>query len=98
MPVPVFIGDEVSAAGYRLAGLEVRVPHDDELRATLRQACDEAPLVLISAALAERLPAAERDACLAGIAPPVVVVPDLRAGTAVPDLATRLRAQLGMLE
>ncbi len=98
MPVPVFIGDEASAAGYRLAGLEVRVPRDEELRAALRQACDEAPLVLISAALAQRLPAAELDACLAGVTPPVVIVPEVRAGATVPDLATRLRAQLGVLE
>jgi vacuolar-type H+-ATPase subunit F/Vma7 len=98
MPVPVYIGDEVSAAGYRLAGLDVRVPRTDELRATLRQACEEAPLVLISAELAQRLPAAELDVCLADITPPVVIVPDVHGGTGMPDLATRLRAQLGVLE
>jgi len=31
--LPVFIGDEVSACGYRLAGLQVRVPGRDELDA-----------------------------------------------------------------
>jgi hypothetical protein len=98
MSLPVYIGDEVEAAGYRLAGLEVRVPVRDELLPLIRSACKEAPLVLIGAATARDIPPAELDRLLALVAPPVVIVPDVRRRAGLPDLATRLRGQLGVLE
>jgi vacuolar-type H+-ATPase subunit F/Vma7 len=98
MSVPVFIGDELSASGYRLAGLRVLVPAPDDLAVQLDAACTEAPLVLIDAASARRLPPAQLEKLLAGTDPPVVVVPDVR-GLARPDnLSVRLRRQLGVLE
>jgi len=30
MTTPIYIGDEVSAAGFRLAGLRIRVPAEGE--------------------------------------------------------------------
>jgi len=98
MPPPVYIGDEVEAAGYRLAGVEVRVPSCDELLAAVRAACESAPLVLIGAAAAREIPPGELDRLLARVVPPVVVVPDVRRRAVLPDLATRLRGQLGVLE
>jgi vacuolar-type H+-ATPase subunit F/Vma7 len=98
MSVPVFIGDEASASGYRLAGLQVRVPGADDVSAVLAAACEEAPLVLISADIARQLPEGEREHLLARVAPPVVVVPDVRGRAAPEDLATRLRRQLGVFE
>ncbi|MEN8761719.1 MAG: V-type ATP synthase subunit F [Thiogranum sp.] len=95
---PVFIGDEVNAAGFQLAGLRVRTPSAGKLPEVIRWACENAPLVLISADMAQRLPAAELDRLLAGVTPPVVVVPDVHNATPMPDLATRLRQQLGVLE
>jgi vacuolar-type H+-ATPase subunit F/Vma7 len=98
MSTPVFVGDEVSAAGFRLAGLRVRVPNDDDLIATIEWACGRAPLVLIGAETAQRLSAAELDEYLSRLSPPVVIVPDVRGAAAPPDIAKRLRQQLGMLE
>ncbi len=98
MSVPVFIGDEVSASGYRLAGLRVRVPEQRELTAVLAAACEEAPLVLLSAELARQLPDRQLESLLAGVTPPVVVVPDVRGRAELDDLATRMRRQLGVLE
>ena len=97
MPRPCFIGDEVSATAWRLAGLRVHVPRDEELTAAVQRSCDQASLVLVSAALAQRLPATELDALLARVAPPVIVVPDVHGRIPLPDLATRLRRQLGVL-
>ena len=97
MPVAVYIGDAVSAAGYRLAGLQVHVPAGD-VRPMIEQACRDAPLVLLGADVAARLPDTELDRLLSGVAPAVVVVPDIRAHADLPDIATRLRAQLGVLE
>ena len=98
MSQPYYIGDEVSAIAWRLAGLRVQVPGDAEILETIRRSCEHAPLVLISAFVAEQLPDAERDDQLAQVTPPVVIVPDVSSLAALPDLTTRLRRQLGVLE
>lgn len=98
MSVPVYIGDEVTASGYRLAGLRVRIPNAQQLPDTLTAACKEAPLVLISAGVAQQLPGAQLEKLLANVTPPVVVVPDLRAPGRLADLPNRLRQQLGLIE
>jgi vacuolar-type H+-ATPase subunit F/Vma7 len=96
--VPVYIGDAVSAAGYRLAGLRVHVPDTAELLAQVEQATVDASLVLLGADIAAQLPVAALDRLLSGVAPAVVVVPDVRGQAVLPDLAYRLRQQLGVLE
>jgi vacuolar-type H+-ATPase subunit F/Vma7 len=96
--VPVFIGDEVSACGYRLAGLQVRIPTADNLAAVLDAACEDAPLVLLSAAIAQQLPDAQLANLLARESPPVVVVPDVRGRARRDDVVSRMRRQLGVLE
>ena len=50
-----YIGDEASAAGFRLAGAQVIVPLPGEERAALASAREHAALVLVSVA---RRPAA----------------------------------------
>jgi len=96
--VPVYIGDAVSAAGFRLAGLRIHVPDTSELLMQIEQAATDAPLVLLGADLAAQLPVAELDRLLSAVTPAVVVVPDVRGQSDLPDLATRLRQQLGVLE
>jgi vacuolar-type H+-ATPase subunit F/Vma7 len=96
MSAPVYLGDEVTAAGYRLAGARVRVPRHGEETAALAAACADAPLVLVSAAVAERIAETELRAALAALAPLVLIVPDPIGDTPVPDLAAHLRRQLGL--
>lgn len=98
MTVPVYIGDAVSAAGYRLAGLRVHVPNTDAIHTEIERACRDAPLVLLGADIAAQLPVAELDRLLSALTPAVVVVPDVRGQAALPELANRLRQQLGVLE
>ena len=98
MSQPCYIGDEVSAMAWRLAGLHVQVPQHDDLLDAVRRTCEQSSLVLMSAAVAQRLPEAELDILLARVTPPVVIVPDMRGQAELPDLATRLRRQLGVLE
>jgi hypothetical protein len=74
------------------------VPLDEDLLAIVQRTCEQASLVLVSAAIAQQLPAAELDALLARVTPPVIVVPDVRGRAPLPDLTTRLRRQLGVLE
>jgi vacuolar-type H+-ATPase subunit F/Vma7 len=98
MSLPVFIGDEVSAQAYRLAGLETLVPGEDNLLALISRAREQAPLVLIDAGLVQDIAGTALDELLAGIAPPVVIVPAVRGSAPMSDIATRLRRQLGVLE
>ena len=96
MSVPLYLGDEVSAAGYRLAGVGVRTPGPGQAAAALAEACAQAPLVLLSSAVAAGIGERSLRAALSALAPLVIVVPDLRGDVPVPDLAARLRAQLGL--
>lgn len=96
MNPPIYLGDEVSAAGFRLAGAQVRTPRAGEEAAALAWACAQAPLVLLSAAVAERVGDATLRAALASPAPLVLVVPDRQGEVPLPDLAARLRGQLGL--
>jgi vacuolar-type H+-ATPase subunit F/Vma7 len=96
MAAPAFIGDELSAAGFRLAGAQVRIPEPGQETAALVAALADAPLVLVSAEVAARIePAMMRDA-IASRSPLVAIVPDAQGEVAVPDLAARLRTQLGL--
>ena len=98
MGAPIYLGDEVSAAGFRLAGLQARVPARGEEAAALSGARANAPLVLVSATVAARIAEGELRAALAALTPLVLIVPDIDGATPVPDLALRLRRQLGLVE
>ena len=95
MPAPIYLGDELGAAGYRLAGVQTRTPTATEATAALADACARAPLVLVSASIAAQVAATALQRALAATTPLVLVVPDIKADTPLPDLAARLRAQLG---
>ncbi|MEG0820322.1 MAG: hypothetical protein RR412_01250 [Burkholderiaceae bacterium] len=96
MPLPVYIGDEVAAAGFGLAGLELMTPAIGEEAAALVQARAHASLVLVSAEIATRIPAVLLEPALAAASPITVLVPDLLARVELPDPATPLRRQLGI--
>jgi len=96
MRAPIYLGDEVTAAGYRLAGAQVRVPAPGEADAAFAEARALAPLVLVSAAVAVHIDAAQLRAALTALQPLVLIVPDARGEVPRPDLAARLRGQLGM--
>jgi len=96
MTAPVYLGDEVSAAGYRLAGASVRTPAAGDETAALAEACAQAPLVLLSAAVAARVAEDRLRRALAALTPLVLIVPDRAGEVPLPDLAARLREQLGL--
>jgi hypothetical protein len=96
VPAPVYLGDEVSAAGYALAGAQARTPEPGGESAALARARAEAPLVLVSASVAAKIPASElRAACLA-LSPVTTVVPALDPAAPLPDVAARLARELGL--
>ena len=96
MTAPIYLGDDVGAAGYRLAGARVRTPAAAAARSALAQARDDAPLVLVSAALAAAIGDAVLLPTLAAAVPLVIVVPDAQGSAAPIDVAARMRVQLGL--
>ena len=98
MTAPVFIGDEISAAGFRLAGVRTRTPLPEDLLRVIQWACNNAPLILITSEFAAMLPTREYERFVSQESPAVLIVPDIRAKTTVEDLNTRLRSQLGIVE
>ena len=96
MPAPVYLGDEVSGAGFRLAGALVRTPRPGEEAATLAWARASAPLVLVSATVAAGAGDALMRTALSALSPLLLVLPDLHGEVPLPDLAARLRGQLGL--
>lgn len=93
-----FIGDEVSAAGFRLAGVDVHVPGREQAPDLFRRLLRESQLVLITAEFAGWLPEDLLQRASVAAQPSVLVIPDMRGHVAAPDLASSLRRQLGMAE
>lgn len=94
----VYIGDEVTAAGHRLAGLSTRAPGSGEETAVLREELARAALILISRRVAGRIGRPELQHALAQASPLTLVMPE---GAALPpgiDIAARVRLQLGVEE
>jgi len=92
-----YIGDEATAAGYRLAGAETRVPAEGETPEVYRRAvADGADLILLSAERAADLDATELDAALVGLRPLTAIVPDVLGHHGPPDVAREVRIALGI--
>lgn len=93
----VYVGDEATAAGFRLAGLATVTPDPGDAAAVLRRATEEgAELILISGALAAHLPLAELETALLREAPLLAIAPDVHGRGAPPDLAHEVRGALGI--
>jgi vacuolar-type H+-ATPase subunit F/Vma7 len=97
MGAAVFIGDELSATGFRLTGVKPVVAAPDAA-AALYDVRKQAALVIMTAELARHVPAAELEAALIAEAPALAIIPDVRMRTPLPDLARKLRRALGIEE
>ena len=98
MAVAEFIGDAVSAAGYRLCGVQTYVAQRENALALIEESRERAALVLIGSSIVPWIHSRELDELLANIQPPVLVVPDVRGLEAVPDIESLINRQLGLLE
>lgn len=98
MTACAFMGDEVSATGFRLAGIDVHVPAPGNAAGLLRRLLAESQLVLLTAETAALVPEELLRRAQTKAAPPVLVIPDVRGRVEPPDLASLLRCQLGMAE
>lgn len=96
MAAPVFIGDEVTAAGYRLAGARTLAPRHSTVAKTFANALNDAPLIFITAAFAAELPDGLLDHALRAADPLVLVVPDAANRVSPPDLDAQVARTLGI--
>ena len=97
MGAPVFIGDELTAVGYRLAGAVTHVADAaEDPAALLEQAYPDTPLLLLGEGFAARLPEPVLAAAQRRLSPLVLVVPEAGGGAPVQDLSGWFQAQLGI--
>lgn len=94
--IVIYIGDELTTAGFRLAGAQILQPAAGAEAASLARAQTDAQLILLSADVAARIPRESLDAALAALTPLTLVVPDLLGRQPVPDRVQRLRRRMGM--
>ncbi|OOZ59016.1 V-type ATP synthase subunit F [Solemya velum gill symbiont] len=94
----LFIGDEVTAAGFRLAGVTVMTPEKEKLNEVLAQVCEHASLILVTAELIESLDSQLQQEYMMKVSPMIVVIADINNGVPVTDLAVQVRRTLGILE
>jgi vacuolar-type H+-ATPase subunit F/Vma7 len=96
MGAAIFIGDEVAAAGFRLAGIETMTPTIEAIVPALEEAKRKAALVIIAASIARHIPRSDLETTLRAAQPIVVIVSDLLSPARSPDLGGRLRVLLGI--
>lgn len=96
MRAPVFIGDEVTAAGFRLAGAQTVIPAAGSAGAVFSRALGQAGLVIITAACAAELPDAQLDRAMRKADPLVLVVPDAAGRVWPADLGAEVDRVLGI--
>jgi len=92
----VVIADELTSAGYRLAGVEVRAADRDCAAALFAAALAHAELVIITAEMARHVPRESLESALAGDGPLVTIVPDVLQRSLPPDLVRDVRRALGI--
>lgn len=96
MTTPVFIGDEVTASGWRLVGVRAIAVDADTVAQAFEAALGDTDLLLITAASAAGLDAARLDAAVRRAQPLVLVVPDAAERLAPPDLDRQVDRVLGI--
>lgn len=96
MAAIVFIGDEISAAGYRLAGAGVFSPSASDVLSTFETACATASVVMITADAARHVPVRQLDAAQTSPSPLVLVVDDIRNRVNAPGMEDRVHNTLGL--
>ena len=92
----VFIGDEVTAAGFRLTGITTHAPEPDRLATVVAAQQDACDLLLLTTETLSALPAKMRADIDDWHRPLVVFLPDVRNRTPAIDLESRVRRELGI--
>jgi vacuolar-type H+-ATPase subunit F/Vma7 len=98
MALCAFLGDEISALGFRLGGVECHSPTSGETAALFRSLRERVQLILLTAETARALPPDLLRKTRAAQRPLVLVIADVRRRVLPPDQVEQVRRQLGMAE
>ena len=96
MALPILIGDRLTAAGFRLAGVRPLVTAPEDVATVFREALALGGPVLVTAALARHVPQAQLAKAISTADPPVAVIPDIARAVAPADMAEQVRRALGV--
>ena len=96
MGVVTFIGDELIATGFRLAGADVIIVSPDGAGEALQTARDSAALVLLAATHAGGVATAGLEQALLAARPLTLIVDDILGREAPPDMEQMMRRALGV--
>jgi vacuolar-type H+-ATPase subunit F/Vma7 len=97
MPQAVFIGDEIAAAGYRLAGVRIYACDPSAVRALFdRLLMEHPPLLLIGESCVDLIGASRVHTAVTQAQPPVLVVADIYGQSGRDDIPESIRAVLGV--
>lgn len=91
-----FVGDAPRAAGYRLAGVRTWSPAPGGEVAAFDAALAQAGVVLLSATIAQRLPASLLEGACTRAFPLVMIEPDPGMSALAIDPVSRVRRQLSL--
>jgi len=92
----VFIGDELTATGFRLTGVETLTPAPAAAAEAFVDSRRRASLVILTAETARLLPAETLEAALLAERPPVSIIPDVLGRVEPAPLARRMKSVLGI--
>lgn len=92
----VFIGDELTATGFRLTGVETMTPEAKDAASAFAAARARCALLLVTAEVARAIPSDALDAALLADRPIVAIVADVNGRAEPPPLAARAKAILGI--
>jgi len=92
----IFIGDAVTAAGFRLAGVPSFAPEPARLAAVVGEERKDCRILAMTAATLDALPGPLARELVEASAPLLAVLPDARDTAPVPDLEGEVRKALGI--
>lgn len=99
MSETLYLGDEWTAVGYRLAGASTRRVSPEHAAVAFEQALARKPaLLLLDAALAGALDPDRLEQARAALSPPVVVVSDASGRHTADSLTARVRRRMGVAQ
>lgn len=93
----VFVGDELTASAYRLAGIRVAIAApNDTARMLDEEASGDTSLVLLGAPNANAMALEELHRRIRLASPPIMVVGDAAGRAPIPEFAIWLKQRLGV--
>ena len=96
MGTAIFIGDELSACGFRLTGIKTLVPKPDAIGAAFEEARAGNSLIIITADIAQQIPPSQLETAMLAETPALAIISDVMFRAPPPDLARRVRSVLGI--